>query len=145
MANTQKGEVDFVLDGRTFTFRLGTGALIELQEHVSKLEGAQAALEQIFLDAARGRVLAIRAVLWAGLRKHHPEVTLEGVEDLLDAASPDEIQALLGNLGATTVPDPADLRTLGVSAPAGDRPQTARGRRAGGTGVGSTSTPVASA
>ena len=142
MANREKGEVDLSLAGQTWTFKLGTGALIELQELVSKAEGSLVPIERIFQDAARGRVSSIRAILWAGLRKYHGDRTLTDVEDLLDAASPAEIQALLGDLGATTQPDQADLDTLGVAeVPGKGHPRKARAV-ASGTGEGFTSTPA---
>lgn len=142
MANPQTGDVDLTLGGHTYTLRLGTGALIALQEHMSTADGRVVPLEDIFAQAMQGRVLAIRAVLWAGLRKHHPGVELAGVEDMLDAATEAEIKTLLAGLAATARPDPADVAALGVAKKVG-RPRTARGMR--GTGGDSISTPVASA
>ena len=144
MANREKGEVDLILAGQTFTFKLGTGALIELQELLSKSEGALVPIPNVFAEAARGRVAYIRALLWAGLRKYHSDRTLTDVEDLLDAASPEEIRALLGDLGATAQPDDEDLLALGVTGGPRGRPRTAR-RAATGTGADSTSTLAESA
>lgn len=144
MANPQKGEVDLTLGGQTYTLRLGAGALIALQESLREHDGTVTPLEQIFAQAIGGRVLAIRAVLWAGLQRHHPTMTLAGVEDILDAASEAEVATLLRGLAGSTSPDPADAAALGVTGAAAGRPRTARGTRRG-TGVASISTPAGSA
>lgn len=55
MANPEKGEVDLTLAGKTYTFKLGTSALIELQEAFSTPDAAarlHAQTEAVRLRAA---------------------------------------------------------------------------------------------
>lgn len=141
MANSQKGEIPLTLAGVSYTFKMGTSALIELQEAFSTPTKV-AAIPDIFNEVNKGRIKYVRAFLWAGLRKFHPTVTLEDVSDMLDACDETEIATLLRRLGVTTQPDPKDIKELqeGVAR----NPPTAQTRRTRGTGGNSTSKPAAS-
>lgn len=135
MANREKGEIDLTIAGTTYTFKLGTAALIALQESVSAPPQIES-VESIWAQIARGRIKYVRALLWAGLQKFHRGITLDQVDDLLDDATQDEVQRLLSDLGLTTQPAPEDMKELseGVT----KRPRKARAIR--GTGGNSTST-----
>lgn len=137
MAST-KGEFALTLKGTTYRFKLGTSALIELQEMVSTPTRV-VPIEEILIQVHIGRIKYMRAFLWAGLQKHHAGMTLEDVSDLLDESSEAEIGRLLRDLGLTVQPAPEDSKELGATGK--KRPRTARGRRPG-TGENSTSPPV---
>lgn len=113
MANPQRGEFSIALGGEVYVLKLGTAALVEFQEHFATAEGAPD-IATLLAEVKRGRLKYVRALLWAGFRKHHPDVTLEAVDDLIDAADPAEIGRLLGHLGTSTQPAPADLAALGI-------------------------------
>lgn len=141
MANGQKGEVAFTFGGVLYRFKLGTHALIELQELFSTPQRV-APIEEIFGEVSKGRLKYIRGFLWAGLRKFHPETTQADVEDLLDEATELEVQALLVSLGLTTQPDPKDLKELRAGAKR--NPRKAQTQSTRGTGGNSTSKPAVS-
>ena len=73
MANPHKGEVSFTVDGKAYKAVLNTNALCALEKEL----GAK-------VHSLENSLTTTRAVLWAGLRKHHPEVTLEATADLMD-------------------------------------------------------------
>lgn len=141
MANGQKGEIGLTLGGTTYRFKLGTHALIELQELFSTPQ-RMAPIEEIFGEVSKGRLKYVRGFLWAGLRKFHSEMTQADVEDVLDEASEPEVNALLAALGLTTQPDPKDLKELRAGAKR--NPRKAQSRSTRGTGGNSTSKPAAS-
>lgn len=141
MANRDKGEVGLTLNGTDYTFKLGTNALVELQEMVSA-SGTVEPIEAIWQQIGLGRVKYIRALIWAGLQKFHTGTTLDQVDDLLDSASEPEIQRLLSDLGLTTVPAKEDAKELSEGGSKKRNPRTAR--KTAGTGGTSSSTPAPS-
>lgn len=96
MANGFKGEIALSCDGKSYTMVLDFNALCDFEAETGK--NALTALEGM----ERGTVEArdMRALLWAGLRQHHPEITLQDAGRILSenvdaiqraamAASPD--------------------------------------------------------
>lgn len=124
--SSTKGEFALTLKGAVYKFKMGTTALIELQEMLSTPTNVLR-IEDILHQVQMGRVKFVRAFLWAGLQKYHDGMTLEDVSDLLDESSEPEVAKLLMDLGMTTVPAPADARELA----GGKRPQKARRRNRG--------------
>ena len=157
MANSQRGEFELRLGGVAYTLKLGTAALVEFQESLATPDGVVPDIASAMAEVKRGRLKYVRAMLWAGLRKHHRELTIEAVDDLIDASDPAEVGQLLGSLGASTQPSRADLEALGIDPNGnGARPTAAppdegtgrqsRKRKARMSGGGrSTSPPVAPA
>jgi hypothetical protein len=150
MANPQRGEFDLTLGGTSYRFRLGAEALIAFQEQF-RVNGDAPSVRELLRQYQRESLVHIRALLWAGLREHHPDITLTGVADLIDAAAPSEIQAVLGGMADSTQPDPADVAALGLdgngrppAAQAEGTGRQARKRKArASTGAPSISPPVA--
>lgn len=141
MANPQKGEVPLEIDGRHYTLVLNTNAIASLEAVLSRADRAPVVLSEVLFDMARGSQTYTRAFLWACLRQHHKEITIDQVGNLIDAAGGGE--ALFGQLAAlkrSAVPDPEDAALARKPDP--DRPRRPRQRR--GTGAGVTSTPGAS-
>ena len=89
--------------------------------------------QDLLAEVMRGRLKYAQVLLWASLRKYHPDVTLEKIADLMDEASQDEVQTLLVQLGMSTVPNVEDVKELKEGA-------TSRPRRARKTGTGANST-----
>jgi hypothetical protein len=143
VANPQRGEFELTFGGKVLRFWTGTAALIACQESLAKPDGSVPSMVEIMAGVLAGRrVLYTRAFLWGGLRKFHPEYTLEMVDELIDSADAAEIGGLLRKLGATAIPDPKDAEALkatpGGKGRKGANPPAAQ-RRTSGTGGGSTS------
>lgn len=111
MANKDKGEVDMTLGGKRYTFKLGTNALIEAQELLST-PTRLVSIDEMRVGLQAGRLKYIQVLLWAGLQKFHAGMTVEDVNDMLDAANEGEIRVLLNGLGLTMVPSPEDVKEL---------------------------------
>jgi hypothetical protein len=73
MANVIKGEVAFEVEGRAYKLVLDFNALCEVEDVLGKGE----------MDLARPK--AIRAIFWASLLRHHPDVTVQEAGDLIGA------------------------------------------------------------
>lgn len=128
MANPHKGEVAFDADGKTYTLRFSSNAICELEERLDKSFtkiGAelQAAVET---DPASIRFGTLRAIFWAGLQDHHPDIDLAAAGDVMIAAG-GAVQAMALIGGAFVAAFPA--REGG----AGNPPKGA-GKRKAGTG-----------
>lgn len=87
MVNPYKGESTFEVEGKTFTLKYGANAWAEL-EH--KLGRGSIAISQDLMswmqDPEKISIITFRALLWAGLRKYHKDVTIDGAGDLIDDA-----------------------------------------------------------
>lgn len=85
MANPHKGEVDFEItntDGaaQTYTLRFSANALCELEDVLDM--GINVIATQLS-DVKDLRLKTVRAVFWAGLRDHHPGVTLREAGEIV--------------------------------------------------------------
>lgn len=81
-ANTERGEVDVVVNGKTYTLKLSMNASAVLQGRHKKN------VSELMLAAANLDVVAIRGIVWMLLQKHHAKAfpDEERVGDLLDDA-----------------------------------------------------------
>lgn len=83
MANRAKGELTVKHEGKDYTFALDFNALCEFEDATGK-----DALDVLrVIESGKGRVSDIRALMWAGLRAHHPEVTLHDAGRILASNS----------------------------------------------------------
>ena len=83
MANRERGEVDVVIRGKTYTLIVDFNALVELQQMYST--GTElVSVESVMVKANSGDLGALRAIFWASLRRHHPEVTVAAAGELID-------------------------------------------------------------
>src|SRR5262245_17209821 len=91
MANPIKGEVPFEIDGKRYTFVLGTLALAAVEQRLGK------PWTRILNSAAEGEwgVQQILAVFHAGLLKHQRRMTEEQAADLIDAAGFQHAQKII--------------------------------------------------
>lgn len=80
-ANRQKGEAGFEVGGRTYVLAFNVNAMCEV-EYVLNLS-----TDAILKALVRSPPLHIvRALLWGGLRQHHPDIDLIGAGDLIETA-----------------------------------------------------------
>jgi len=74
-----KREVIIRVNGKEYTLRLGNNALCRFEAETGITAIKLAALGP---DEMEQRFM--RALLWAGLKKHHPDMTLDMAGDLID-------------------------------------------------------------
>lgn len=145
MANREKGEVSFEVDGTTYTLAMTMDAMASLEEHFST-PAREMSFEEISAKANAGHVKYVRAFIWAVLQTHHPELRIQDVSPLVQKAGGMAAFAMtLGKLMLSAQPDAKDLEELGIKKPKKNPPQAQGGRRTRGTGGASTSAPAASA
>jgi hypothetical protein len=73
VANKFKGEVSFNPGEKDYTLRYSANALCELEDALEM--GVNAVATQL-ANPDSMRLKMVRVVFWAGLRDHHPDVTL---------------------------------------------------------------------
>lgn len=137
MANREKGEIGLTVKGKTYTLVMNTNVMATLEEHFSSPDN-EVTWDVIWTRILRGSVRTVRALIWAMLQQHHPQITLEGAAQVIDDAGGFEgMTKLLKQVGKQSTPDPTDVKELDLK-----RPRKAARRGTGGT---STSTRDASA
>lgn len=141
MANLHRGELTIDADGRQYTLAVSSNALAALEGLFSTSE-KRVTWQEVCGHAARNSHTHIRGILWAMLRKHHREMTLEDAGDLIDAIGLDALDAKLTEIIVQTVPDPVDLKKLGITP--GNPRRAQAGRRKAGTGTRSSARAAAS-
>jgi len=129
MANAEKGDVTVTIDGQVYTLALTLNALCELEERFGETWQDVAKLAQ------QGRLVPLRALLWASMRKHHPDLTIEQF-GAINIAELEDVSKAFAALLERSQPDPKDLKELGGKS----RPPQARVNGRAGTGASSTST-----
>ncbi len=92
MGNPHRGEASFEVAGRAYRLKFDWNAAAEFEEAAGR------PLSDALLDVAREKLSAksLRAMLWAGLQPHHPEVTLKDAGRLIDEMGRREAQRLMG-------------------------------------------------
>lgn len=81
MNNPHKGDTSFEVAGNTYTLRYSHLALIRLENKLDR--GLMKVIEEMS-DIDKVRIGTVVAILWAGLQKHHPDLTYDDAASLLD-------------------------------------------------------------
>lgn len=98
MANPHRGEVALVAGDQTYTLVYTTNSLCELEESLGQ------SIEQIVNNMNHFKVR--RAVVWAGLMKHH-KMSITEAGDVMDAAGvPATVEAVEKAITAAFPPPP---------------------------------------
>lgn len=108
MANPHRGEVSFEAEGTEYTLQYSNNALVELEDRLDRgIVDISSELLSWAKDPKRIRLGTIRAVLWAGLREHHPEVDLRAAGEIITKAGGVlEITGLIGEAFSRAFPAP---------------------------------------
>jgi len=105
MANPERGQVALTVGDRTYTVVLDMNALCELEELLSTDARSVTAGEAI-LQAARGSFRHTRALIWAALRRFHPDVSVTDAGALIEAmGGPDQCLETIGKLRKASEPE----------------------------------------
>lgn len=110
-ANPETGVVSFDASGEAYRLQFSIDAICTLEDLLDK------SVADIGVQMARGRIGAIRAALWAGLREHHPKVTLQEAGDLLTdpALKGGKVVELIGQALKLAFGDDESAKTEGDS------------------------------
>lgn len=135
MSNPQRGETTLKVGDRSYTFVLDMDGICKAEAFLST-PGNIVTITEIFYGSVIQSQRHARALIWASLQRHHPDMTIEKVNALIaEAGGSEDLANAIVELKKSTEPDEADK-------PA-ERPQAAR--PVTGTGGPVTSLPDASA
>ena len=85
MTNPHKGDVSFEAGGKTYTLRFSHLALVKLEQKLDKgLVSVMGEIDEWRSDPKKIRLGTVAILLWAGLQKHHPSMTVDEATELLD-------------------------------------------------------------
>ena len=92
-------------DGPAYTARMSVEGWAALQEHwdLSNLDATVQRLGEV--EGGKFPVSDISSILWAMLRTHHPEVTLEEARRMADDMGIPNFLSLTGRCAAASLPD----------------------------------------
>ena len=130
------GEVAIEIDGKVYTFALGVNALCAVESLFSRSD-RRVTFQDVMRLANAQSMTHLRGLLWASLQKHHKEMSLDDVGDLITKVGLDVIDRKFAEMLPSLVPDQKDLAALGVRQ---GNPRRGRPRKAG-TGPNSIARP----
>ena len=116
MANPHKGELAFKHGEKTFTMSFSINALCELED---QLAAPMADIMTKATDPASMSIKTIRAVFWAGLRDHHPDLTTKDAGDLMTAMGQLQALELVGRAITLAFPEAVGPLASKVKVPTG--------------------------
>ena len=88
MANANKSEVELTIGETTYTLKFGRNAMASVEGLFGGRSFGDIASEQSFS--------VLRAMFWASLQKHHPDIDLLATGDLMDEADDEALAAAIG-------------------------------------------------
>ena len=125
MSATTKGTVTLEVGGKAYTLCLTLNALCELEDLLSTPK-EQVTFQQVTAMAEKGSLRHIRAVIWAALRDHHPEMSLRDAGQLIQDIGMGAMTAHLTDLAASMAPDEEDAKELAHATAGRKRPRKAQ-------------------
>jgi hypothetical protein len=121
MINRETGDVILEVGDRSYTLCMDLNAMCTL-EGLFSTPAKEATFPEIVAKVNRRSMTHTRGFIWAALRKHHPDITLEQVTDMVMALGGlDALNRRLAALADSAQADPADLAELEIT----DRPTAA--------------------
>lgn len=93
MVNDIRGEVGFEAVGKTWTMKLGNGAVRHIENETGK---PFPEVGKELSDEAKASITLLTQVFRAALTRHHPNVTMEDCDEIIDEIGHEKAGALLG-------------------------------------------------
>lgn len=101
MANPHRGQVDLKVGDKIYTLSFSINAMCELEDAM----GEPIALIAAGLNNPAGvKVSTVRALVWAALLDHHPEIDVKGAGELVSEAGLPDVMAAVGKAFANAFP-----------------------------------------
>lgn len=133
------------VNGRTYTFRFKTKEAMALQKHFAvngKVPSVPDLVNRALVEESIEHAVAL---LWAGFRTHHPELTMDDVVAIFDEIGSIQIGGVFQDAAQSLSPDPADMKELGVPERPPEAAQSAKKKTKPRNGDGSISSPATAA
>jgi hypothetical protein len=99
MANPHRGEVSFEAEGRTYTMVFNTNTICELEEETGQT------IQALGGQLANPGMRLVRQIVWAGLRKYHPGLSMAEAGDVIDAVGAAQIGEIIGRAFTLAFPE----------------------------------------
>lgn len=109
-------EIALDAGGKVYTLAVGTNTLRALEQQFSTPD-RRVTYQEVIAHANRNSMTHITGIVWAMLRKHHRDMTMDAVGDLIDEVGLAVIDARLTEAVIEMIPDAADLQALGITPP----------------------------
>ena len=123
MANPERGEVALTIGDRTYTLVLDMDGICQAEAAMSS-PGQIVSITEIFYGAAIGSQRHARALVWASLQRHQPDISLQRAGELMaEFGGAEKFFEVVKELRKTTEPD------------AEDKPRPRKARQVNGTGA----------
>lgn len=100
MANPVRGEVAFKVADAEYTLKFSTNAICELEERLDK------GLNVIVANMER--LSTVRALLWAGLKAKHPDITMAQAGEIIDRCGMAQATEVIGQALTAAFPPPKE-------------------------------------
>lgn len=100
MANPHRGQVSLKAGDTIYTLSLSANAICELEDHTGREIGDIASA----LNGSVGMKM-VRALVWAALQDHHPEIDIKGAGNVITAAGMHACMEAIGAAFQRAFPD----------------------------------------
>lgn len=101
MANAVKGQVSLKASDTIYTLCLSANAMCELEELTGETIGSLA----VKMDGEAVRMTHVRALMWAALQDHHPEIDIKGAGRIITEAGMSACMEAIGMAFQRAFPD----------------------------------------
>lgn len=93
MANAERGEVSFEASGKTWTMKIGTNAMCEIEAASGK---GIPEIGALLGNEKTASITLMRAVFWGALQDHHDGTSIKECSALMDQLGADRVGQLIG-------------------------------------------------
>lgn len=104
MGNKNRGEVSFEASGKTWTMKVGTSAMCEIEAATGK---SIAEVGQALGNQQTATITLLRAVFWGALQDQHEGTTLKEAGSLMDEVGVQRVGELIGEAFQLAFPQKA--------------------------------------
>lgn len=101
MANKARGEVSFEAFDETWTMKVDTNAMCEIEDQTGV---GIAKVGALLSNPETASIKLLRAVLWGSLQSKHPGTSLKKAGDLIDAVGMSNLGPLVGQAFSAAFP-----------------------------------------
>jgi hypothetical protein len=116
MANRERGEVSLKAGDKTYTLVLDIDAMCALEDLFSTPE-QEVSFPEVLAKVQRDSTRHLRAFLWALLQRHHPEIGIGQISELVEQAGGLEgLRDSFGAISESAKPDPKHMKASGARA-----------------------------
>ncbi len=114
MANAERGEVSFEASGKTWTMKIGTNAMCEIEGLTGK---GIAEVGRLLGNEKTASITLLRAVFWGSLQEHHEGISLKECAGLIDEVGTETIGQKIGEAFQTAFPKAKEGAARPLKAP----------------------------